>query len=158
MQYYNILKILNTSNIMVLKKLWILINEIIKTVFTYSESLTQRLFTAATFFGFFATDTWPWGGRSDGAINIKVYRRALNNFLSLSRPNTCLPIHLQAQIELPIKKSTICNKYYIYKVISLNSDQWCDSILETMAKKTAIVFPLRLFWSPWSAVTKRLQI
>ena len=87
-------------------------------VLTCSKSSTRRRFTAATFFGFFATGTWAWGGGGGGAIDIIGWRTTPNNFLSLSRPNTCMPILLQTRIELPTMKSTICNKYHIYKMIS----------------------------------------
>ena len=60
------------------------------------------------------TGTWVWGDGGGGAKDIIGWRTTPNNFLSLSKISTCVPILLQAQIELPTKKSIICKKYHIF--------------------------------------------
>ena len=39
-----------------------------------------------------------------------------------------------------------------------NQDHDVLTLVENMVKKTVVIFPLRLFWPPWFAVTKLMQI
>ena len=43
-----------------------------------------------------------------------------------------------------------------YHIIQVPNN--CQTLVETMRKGTAVVFLLRLFWPPWFAVAKQLQI